>query len=186
MKHSNGHHHHGMLTRRSLVGGLTAAAGLVLAGCGRSEPEQPAQDQSRQPQSYPSPAPAAAAAMTVYRDPSCGCCEAWAEIARNAGYQVRVIDHPDMPSIKRQYGVPDELLSCHTTIVEGYAIEGHVPLKDVKRLLSECPRQLKGIAVAGMPLGSPGMEVPEGTRQPFQVMAFDAAGGISTFGQVEA
>ena len=119
--------------------------------------------------------------MTVYRDPSCGCCEAWAAIARNAGYQVKVIDHPDMPAIKAKYGVPDELLSCHTTIVGGYAVEGHVPLEDVQRLLKEKPAGVRGIAVAGMPLGSPGMEVPDGTKQPFQVVAFGAGGRSSVF-----
>lgn len=110
--------------------------------------------------------------MTVYRDPSCGCCEAWAEIARNAGYEVTLVDHPDMPAVKRRYGVPEQVVSCHTAIVGDYVIEGHVPLDDVKRLLAERPRDLRGIAVAGMPLGSPGMEVPDGTREPFKVMAF--------------
>lgn len=119
--------------------------------------------------------------MTVYRDPSCGCCEAWAGLARDAGYQVNVIDHPDMPAIKAQYGVPDALLSCHTTIVAGYAVEGHVPLEDVQRLLKEKPAGIRGIAVAGMPLGSPGMEVPDGTKQPFQVMAFNGDGRLSVF-----
>ena len=119
--------------------------------------------------------------MTVYRDPSCGCCEAWAGIARNAGYQVNIVDHPNMAAIKRQYGVPDALLSCHTAVVGGYAIEGHVPIEDVKRLLEQRPPKLKGIAVAGMPLGSPGMEVPDGTKEPFEVMAFDSAGRISPF-----
>lgn len=155
----------------------------MLIGCGRVN--APADD-SEAAQANGTTAALPAAAMTVYRDPSCGCCEAWAGIAREGGYQVTVVDHPDMPAIKRQYAVPDELFSCHTTVVEGYAIEGHVPLEDVKRLLAERPAQLKGIAVAGMPLGSPGMEVPDGTRQPFHVMAFDGAGEISTFRVVQA
>lgn len=119
--------------------------------------------------------------MTMFRDPSCGCCEAWAGIARQAGFLVRVVDHPDMAAIKQRYDVPEELLSCHTTVVGGYAIEGHVPLDDVKRLLQKRPAQVKGIAVAGMPLGSPGMEVPDGTTQPFKVMAFGAGGQVTTF-----
>lgn len=138
------------------------------------------------PQPIATPASAASTGMTVYRDPSCGCCEAWAGIARNAGYQVNVIDHPDMSAIKEQFGVPHDLLSCHTTVVGGYAIEGHVPLEDVQRLLSEKPAGIRGIAVAGMPLGSPGMEVPDGTKQPFQVMAFDAAGQLSTYRAIAA
>ena len=86
-----------------------------------------------------------------------------------------------MPAIKRMYGVPDERLSCHTAGVGNYAIEGHVPLDEVKRLLSKQPAGIRGIAVAGMPRGSPGMEVPDGSRDPFQVMAFDASGRISVF-----
>lgn len=128
--------------------------------------------------------PAAAtrlAAMTVYRDPSCGCCEAWAEIARKAGYQVALLDRPDMPAIKRQYGVPQELASCHTATVGSYVLEGHVPMEDIARLLKERPSEIKGIAVAGMPRGSPGMEMPDGSKGPFQVMAFDATGRTSVY-----
>lgn len=165
------------LTRRSVLVGLSAVSSFPLIGCGGTETA--ATENAQTPTAAPSAAPQLAS-MTVYRDPSCGCCEAWAEIARKAGYQVKLIDHPDMPAIKRQHGVPDELLSCHTTVVGGYAVEGHVPLEDVNRLVAERP-QLKGIAVAGMPLGSPGMEVPDGTREPFQVMAFDAAGRITPF-----
>ena len=168
-----------LLSRRSFVAGLSATAGLVLVGCGQTRKPDSETTATSQPSS--TSAAAASAAMTVYRDPSCGCCEAWAGIARNDGYQVNVVDHSDMPAIKRQYGVPDSLLSCHTTIVGGYAVEGHVPLQDVQRLLNGKPSEIRGIAVAGMPLGSPGMEVPDGTKQPFKVMAFDAGGRTSVF-----
>ena len=86
-----------------------------------------------------------------------------------------------MAAIKRQYGVPEQLASCHTTLVGDYVVEGHVPLEDVARLLRDKPADIKGIAVPGMPLGSPGMEVPDGTQQPFQVMAFNNAGEVSVF-----
>ena len=119
--------------------------------------------------------------MAVYRDPECGCCEEWAERARAAGYSVTVLDRPDMPFIKEKYGVPVELRSCHTTVISGYALEGHVPLDAVARLLKNRPAAIKGIAVAGMPRGAPGMEVPDGSRDPFQVMAFDASGRTSIF-----
>ena len=168
------------LTRRTFVGGLVAAGGLVATGCGAEQRNQ-AGEAGRANAAAAAGGPVQAAAMIVYRDPSCGCCKAWAAIARNAGYQVQLVDHPDMPAIKQQYGVPDELLSCHTTVVGGYAVEGHVPLEDVQRLLTEKPGGIRGIAVAGMPLGSPGMEVPDGTKQPFQVMAFDARGRVSVF-----
>jgi hypothetical protein len=167
------------LTRRNLVAGLAATAGLAIAGCGQAR--KPDSQTKGSPQPNPTVTTTTLAAMTVYRDPSCGCCEAWAGIARDAGYQVTVIDHPDMPAIKAQYGVPDQLLSCHTTIVGGYTIEGHVPLENVQRLLKARPAAVRGIAVAGMPLGSPGMEVPDGTKQPFRVMAFDEGGRMTVF-----
>lgn len=169
------------LSRRNMIAGLAAAGGLALIGCGSSEKKQDQRAQAsarRAGSSTPAPQ---AAAMTVYRDPSCGCCEAWAEIAKTAGYQVTLVDHPDMASVKRQYGVPEALLSCHTTLVGAYAIEGHVPMEDVARLLRERPSGIKGIAVAGMPRGSPGMEMPDGAKDPFQIIAFDAAGRTSVF-----
>lgn len=169
------------LSRRSLISGLAAAGGLGLIGCGSSEKKQDQRAQASARGSGPSTPPPRAAAMTVYRDPSCGCCEAWAGIARKAGYQVTLVDRPDMPAIKRQYGVPEALASCHTAIVGDYAIEGHVPMEDVARLLTERPSGLKGIAVAGMPRGSPGMEMPDGSKDPFQVMAFDATGRMSVY-----
>lgn len=167
------------LARRSLIAGLAAAGGLALIGCGPSEKkrDQRAQASARKPGSS-RPAPQSAS-MTVYRDPSCGCCEAWADIAKKAGYEVTLVDRPDMPAIKRQYGVPDALASCHTAIVGGYTIEGHVPMENVARLIQERPAGIKGIAVAGMPRGSPGMEMPDGSTDPFKVIAFDATGRTS-------
>jgi hypothetical protein len=175
--------HAQQLTRRTMIGGLAAmAGGLALAGCGRSASEGGGQRRESEQAARQSPAPAAQlAAMQVYRDPNCGCCEKWAEVARQAGYKVSVTDHSDMAAIKRQYGVPDELLSCHTIIVGNYAVEGHVPLDAVQRLLDGRPSGIRGIAVAGMPRGSPGMEALDGSKDPFQVMAFDAAGRISPF-----
>jgi hypothetical protein len=121
------------------------------------------------------------AAMTVFRDPSCGCCEAWAEIARKAGHRVDLRDDQDMTAVKRRLGVPEQLASCPTAEVGGMVIEGHVPIEEVARLLREKPAGIRGIAVPGMPAGSPGMEVPDGTKQPFQVIAFDASGKTSVF-----
>lgn len=169
-------------TRRTVIGGLVAAGSLTVVGCGRPGMEGTEQRQEAKGAARQSPSVAAQlVSMQVYRDPACGCCEEWAGIAREAGYRVSVTDHPDMPAIKRRYGVPDELLSCHTTIVDDYAVEGHVPLDDLKRLLELRPSGIRGIAVAGMPRGSPGMEVPDGSKDPFQVMAFDAAGQVSVF-----
>ena len=169
---------HQEFTRRSLLACAAATAGVALVGCGRAQtPEARVKRTPEQKAASPLPA----AAMTVYRDPNCSCCEAWAGIARNAGYQVNLEDRPDMPAIKAKYGVPDELLSCHTTVVGGYVLEGHVPLEDVQRLLKDRPADVRGIAVAGMPIGSPGMEAPDGTSQPFEVRSFDAAGRTAVF-----
>lgn len=172
-----------VLTRRIFVGSSIAAASLAAAGCSAEKRETARSEAAKGAvRAGGNAAPAVQlAAMTVYRDPSCGCCEAWAGIARNGGYQVQLIDHPDMPAIKRQHSVPEELLSCHTTIVDGYAIEGHVPLGDVERLLKQRPAGVKGLAVPGMPRGSPGMDMPDGSKDRFQVLAFDAAGKTSVF-----
>ena len=164
------------VSRRGFSIGAAAVVGAAVAGCGRAAKNTATSNDLAGAAVQPK-----AVLMTVYRDPSCGCCEAWAALAAEAGYQVSVIDHPDMPDIKKQYGVPDELSSCHTAIAAGYAIEGHVPLEDVSRLLETKPTEIRGIAVAGMPRGSPGMEMPDGSKDPFEVMAFDKAGRFARF-----
>lgn len=174
-----------LFSRRDLIHGGLILGGLALTGCspsgssdGGSEPRQIL----AAAQSSATPPPAAhEAAMTVYRDPSCGCCGAWADIAREAGYQVTLLDDSDMAAVKLRLGVPAGLASCHTALVDGYVVEGHVPLDQVDRLLRERPADIKGIAVPGMPIGSPGMEVPDGTREQFQVIAFDQAGETSIY-----
>jgi hypothetical protein len=165
-----------ILSRRSAAGGLLAIASLFMLGCGRSE--QPTGESNTPSGAAPA---AAAAEISVYRDPGCGCCEEWAERAREAGFTVAVTNNSDMAAVKRQHRIPEELASCHTALAGGYVLEGHVPLDDVKRLLKDRPAGIRGIAVAGMPRGSPGMEMPDGSRDPFQVMAFDASGTISVF-----
>ena len=164
------------LSRRGFSIGLAALTGAVVAGCGRAAENAAVPNEGARTAATPG-----AVSMTVYRDPSCGCCEAWAALARDSGYEVSVIDHPDMPAIKKRFGVPDGLSSCHTAIVAGYAIEGHVPFEHVARLLETKPAELRGIAVAGMPRGSPGMEMPDGSKDPFAVIAFDKAGRSTRF-----
>ena len=164
------------LSRRGFSIGLAALTGAAIAGCGRAAENAAVPNDGARTAARPG-----AVSMTVYRDPSCGCCEAWAALAQDAGYEVSVFDYPDMPAIKKQYGVPEGLSSCHTAIVAGYAIEGHVPFEHVARLLETKPAQLRGIAVAGMPRGSPGMEMPDGSKDPFEVMAFDKTGRSTRF-----
>lgn len=164
-------------TRRQTLAGFAGLMTLALVGCSRPTPGGTAADRM----STSNGPSTGATSMIVYRDPGCGCCEEWAARARDVGYRVVVNDDSDMPAIKRKFGVPDQLVSCHTTIAAGYVIEGHVPLADVRRLLASRPPNVKGIAVPGMPIGSPGMEAPDGVTQPFEVMAFDAAGLVTPF-----
>ena len=117
--------------------------------------------------------------MTIYKSPECGCCQKWVMHVAAAGFKPAVNDVQDLDAIKRRYGVPAALQSCHTALVDGYVVEGHVPAADVRRLLKERPK-VKGIAVGGMPAGSPGMEVP-GRADRYDVMAFLADGTTRRF-----
>lgn len=116
--------------------------------------------------------------ITVYKSRSCGCCAKWISHLQENGFQVMVKNHDDLPAIKKQYGIQPELAACHTGLVDGYLVEGHVPADVIKRLLKENPL-IDGIAVPGMPIGSPGMEGPN--PQPYQVLAFDAQGNTSVY-----
>jgi hypothetical protein len=116
--------------------------------------------------------------ITVYKDPGCGCCKSWIEYLVKHGYRVDAKDTPDMTGIKRALGVPDGLTACHTAVVNGYLIEGHVPAADIARLLEQKPK-IAGLAVPGMPMGSPGMEGPR--AQHYQVISFDKAGKRKVF-----
>ena len=116
--------------------------------------------------------------ITVYKDPGCGCCKSWIEHLIKHGYQVDAKDTPDMTGIKRALGIPDRLSACHTAVINGYLIEGHVPAADIARLLKEKPK-VAGLAVPGMPMGSPGMEGPR--TQHYQVLSFDKAGKTKVF-----
>ncbi len=116
--------------------------------------------------------------MVVYKDPNCGCCTKWVGLMRSAGFEVSTRDTSDMASIKRRYQVPAALGSCHTALVGGYVVEGHVPADLITRLLKEKPKLL-GLAVPGMPMGSPGME--GSSKEAFDVVTFDAAGTSTVF-----
>lgn len=112
-------------------------------------------------------------AITVYKDPNCGCCKNWVDHIRAAGYTATVHDTADMATVKSSMGVPSALESCHTARVGSYTIEGHVPADVIDRLLKEKPVAM-GLAVPGMPMGSPGME--GGTKEKYDVMLFDKSG----------
>ncbi|MBU0865572.1 MAG: DUF411 domain-containing protein [Alphaproteobacteria bacterium] len=117
-----------------------------------------------------------AANPTMFRDAGCGCCLKWLEqVKASFGQKAVVVNSTDMAAIKDKQGVPQALRSCHTVLVGGYVIEGHVPAKDIARLLREKPKGVKGIAVAGMPMGSPGMEHGD-HREAYKVMTFGSGG----------
>lgn len=180
---------------------LTAALSVVfLAGCGGSdapEPEGQAPSASVAQAAPATPAPdtgpttSLAAAdipdqdlpsIVVYKTPTCGCCNGWIEHLREAGFEVEARDVRDLMSVKLDVGVPTDLSSCHTALVDGYVVEGHVPADVVKKLVAERP-DVAGITVPGMPVGSPGMEGPN--ARPYTVEAFTADGSHTTYAEVD-
>ena len=124
--------------------------------------------------------------IQVYKTPTCGCCSQWIDHLQAAGFKVEATDMPDLTALKAMNGVPNGMTSCHTAMVEGYVIEGHVPASDISRLLAERPK-VAGLAVPGMPMGSPGMEHPDPSRhEAYEVLAFGvttgaAPGGVKVF-----
>ena len=123
----------------------------------------------------------AASEAVMHRDPGCGCCEKWAAQVRKAfGRSVKVIDDANRPALQRRVGLPAHLASCHTALIDGMAFEGHVPVADMKRVLAAKPKGVRGLAVAGMPLGSPGMEAPGYPADRYNVIAF-GSGKTSVF-----
>ncbi len=167
---------------------LVVLALAALAGCVQT----PSTSLASTAQAAPAPAqapPAAAQDQTaapplvlVHKSPTCGCCTKWVEHLRAAGFTVQVDETDDLASIKSRLGVPEQMASCHTAEVAGYFVEGHVPVEDIQRLLAEKPAT-KGLAVPGMPMGSPGMEGPY--TQPYQVMQVDAQGETSVYASHE-
>ena len=120
--------------------------------------------------------------LDVFKSATCGCCGKWVDHMRKAGFTVHITDlsEPELQKIKDRYGVPASGRSCHTTRVEGFTVEGHVPASEVQRLLKEKPR-VAGLTVPGMPLGSPGMEVSGMKPHPYQVLTFDKSGATQVY-----
>lgn len=118
--------------------------------------------------------------VEVYKSPTCGCCANWVKHLEQHGFATRVTNIEDLSTVKTTNNVPSRLQSCHTATVDGYVLEGHVPAADVQRLLKDRPA-IRGLAVPGMPIGSPGMEVPNTKPAPYDVMSFDRQGHIQVF-----
>ncbi len=117
-------------------------------------------------------------AVQVFKEATCGCCSSWVEHLRRAGFAPTASNVDDLPAVKQVYKIPPQARSCHTALVGGYVIEGHVPVADIQRLLKEKPA-IAGLAVPGMPIGSPGMEGPN--PRPYDVLAFDKTGKTTVF-----
>jgi hypothetical protein len=118
--------------------------------------------------------------IQVYKSPTCGCCGDWVEHLREHGFEVEVVDRPNMAAVKSELGLPGDMASCHTAIIAGYLVEGHVPAPDIQRMLAERP-EVAGLAVPGMPVGSPGMEVEGRPADAYDVLAFDRQGTTSVW-----
>lgn len=154
-------------TRRWAIWGTGAALAAVAAGAAMWQ--QKGESQKRQP-----------AEIRVFKTATCDCCRAWVDHLRRHGFKVAAEDVTlaALDEKKRELGVLPKLAACHTAIVSGYVVEGHVPAEDILRLLKERPR-IAGLAVPGMPVGSPGMEGPNPQR--YNVLAFETAGTLSVF-----
>lgn len=118
--------------------------------------------------------------MVVHKSPTCGCCALWVDHMREAGFAVEVVETDQLAALKERVGIPYAKGSCHTAEVGGYFVEGHVPAEDVKRLLREKPKA-KGLVLPGMPMGSPGMEMPDGRKQPYTVELVDPDGNTREY-----
>jgi hypothetical protein len=163
-----------LFTSRLLALGLVST-GIVLTGCSAAQPPQ-----AQSVEAVADPV-AMTSELTVFRSPTCGCCHQWIEHMEAAGFTVKDNVAEDMTAIKEQYGVPANLASCHTTVVDGYVVEGHIPAEDVQRLLAEKP-DIAGIAVPGMPIGSPGMESGDYV-EPYTVFSFTEDGETTAFAE---
>ena len=170
-----------VLARAAVLLALAGAAACNRPGGAERVPgAEPSGASASQPgQTTATPEKGPPVRMVVYKTPTCGCCRSWVDHVQQAGFQVEVHDMADVQPVKSEHGLPQHLASCHTAIVDGYVIEGHVPADVIRRLLRERP-QVAGIAVPQMPAGSPGMEMG-GRKDPYDIIAFARNGTVSVY-----
>lgn len=161
------------MKRRQLLSSLAAAAGV--SGLGTLA----AFAGTAMAAGAASPSGSALPPVEVFKNPSCGCCGAWVDHLKAAGFSVKVTEVADTAAVRRKQGLPDQFGSCHTGLVGGYVLEGHVPAREVKRLLAARPAAL-GLAVPGMPVGAPGMEVDD-QKDAYQVLLVDKQGRSTVY-----
>jgi hypothetical protein len=157
-----------------------AAIAILVSSAGAIGSPGSQSSQGPQRSQGPQGAQGALPAVTVYKSPTCGCCSKWVDHMKAAGFAVTSHDVDDVAAIKEKHGVPAEAGSCHTALVGTYVVEGHVPADAVKRMLRERPN-IAGIAVPGMPVGSPGMEVPGRPADSYSIVAFEKSGKYSVY-----
>lgn len=160
---------------------LVFCSGLF-ACAGNTAPSSPAVNVSQTSNAVVQAAASALPTIYVHKTPTCGCCKAWVSHLEQSGFSVRTFDHDDLGGVKERLGVPAGKGSCHTAEVDGYLVEGHVPASDIKRLLKEKP-QVRGLVLPGMPLGSPGMETPDGRVEPYTVELVEKDGSAKAYSQ---
>lgn len=170
------------INRACVAWSFAAMAALALSTACAREPGDAGTATTASDPAVPGASAATAPRMVVHKTPTCGCCGLWVEHIRQAGFRVEVRDTEDLHPVKVRLGVPYGKGSCHTAEVDGYLIEGHVPADDIRRLLAQRP-QARGLVLPGMPLGSPGMETPDGRVQPYTVELVAKDGSTSAFGQ---
>jgi hypothetical protein len=159
--------------RKLMQAGAVLVVAVAAVACGRGEAETAPVP--------PTPAQIAANAadtVVVYKTPTCGCCSDWVDHVKEHGFTVVTHDLDDLSAVKQELGVPPGRISCHTASVRGYTVEGHVPADLIQKMLAERPR-FRGLAVPGMPVGSPGMEGP--WKQEYDVLSFDERGNVSVY-----
>lgn len=153
-----------VLDRRAVLGCVVLAAVAPAAACGQARENH---------------------AIAAYKTPTCACCDAWISHLRGAGFMVSVNILADLRGLRSSHGLAETLASCHSARVAGYFVEGHVPAADIRRLLAERPEAV-GIAVPGMPPGSPGMETPGGDREPYDTLLVLKNGATRLFARHNA
>jgi hypothetical protein len=166
-------------SKSALAGICLLASSLLVSACTAAPAAVTANTPAQQSQPATSKNPTLST-MQVYKDPNCGCCSGWIQHMRAAGFSVESHDTTDMLSIKQRLGITDNMMSCHTAEIDGYVIEGHVPVADIQRLLKERPKA-RGLVLPGMPVGSPGMESPDGYSQAFTVMLLGEDGSLQPY-----
>jgi hypothetical protein len=162
------------------ISGIAITMAFAVAACSKGSSAPATEVAQATPPANVAATSATPVSIKVYKTPTCSCCKGWVEHLEQNGFKVEVVDMPDLSAVKTKYGVRPELQACHTAVVNNYVVEGHVPADVILKMINEKPA-IAGIAVPGMPMGSPGME--GGAKESYAVVAFDSTGKSSVYAQ---